>query len=64
MRHEPGFWENEMTGDDARPHSSECRARLEELMREDDVEAEITARRDDRREQRAKVIAERKKAKI
>ena len=32
-------------------------------MREDDVEAEIIARRDDRREQRAKVIAERNKAK-
>ena len=46
-----------MTGDD------ECRARLEELMREDDVEAEIIARRDDRREQRAKVIAERNQAK-
>ena len=55
--------ENKMTGDDARPHSSESRARLEELMREDDVEAEIIARRDDRREQRAKVIAERNKAK-
>ena len=55
--------ENKMTGDDARPRSSQCRARLEELMREDDVEAEITARRDDRREQRAKVIAERDKAK-
>ena len=55
--------ENKMTGDDARPHSSECRARLEELMREDDVEAEFIARRDDRREQRAKVIAERNKAK-
>ena len=39
--------ENKMTGDDARPHSSECRARLEELMRGDDVEAEIIARRDD-----------------
>ena len=55
--------ENKMTGDDARPPSSECRARLEELMRGDDVEAEIIARRDDRREQRAKVIAERNKAK-
>ena len=55
--------ENKMIGDDARPHSSECRARLEELMREDDVEAEIIARRDDRREQRAKVIAKRNKAK-
>ena len=32
-------------------------------MREDDVEAEIIARKDDRREQRAKVIAERNKAK-
>ena len=32
-------------------------------MRGDDVEAEITASRDDRREQRAKVIAERNKAK-
>ena len=53
-----------MTGDDARPHSlGVCRARLEELMREDDVEAEIIARRDDRREQRAKVIVERNKAK-
>ena len=52
-----------MTPDDARPHSSECRARLEELMREDDVEAEIIAGRDDRREQRAKVIAERNQAK-
>ena len=49
--------------EDATPHSSECRARLEELMREDDVEAEIIAIRDDRREQRAKVIAERNKAK-
>ena len=48
--------ENKMTGDDARPHSSECRARLEELMREDDVGV---ARRDERREQRANVIAER-----
>ena len=45
--------ENKMIGDDTRPHSSQCRARLEELMREDDVEAEIIARRDDRREQRA-----------
>ena len=52
-----------MTGDDARPHSIECGARLQELMREDDVEAEIIARRHDRREQRAKVIAERNKAK-
>ena len=31
-------------------------------MRGDDVEAEIIARRDDRREQRAKVIAERSKS--
>ena len=53
--------ENKMTGDDARPHSSESRARLGELMRGDDVEAEIIARRDNRREQRAKVIAERNK---
>ena len=52
-----------MTGNDARPHSSECRARLEELMRGDGAEAEIIARRDDRREQRAKVIAERNEAK-
>ena len=55
--------EDKMTGDDARPHSSECRARLEEQMRGDDVEAEIIARRNDKREQRAKVIAERNKAK-
>ena len=54
--------ENKMTGGGARPRSSDCRARLEELMRGDDVEAEIIARRDDRREQRAKVIAERNKA--
>ena len=33
-------------------------------MRGDDVEAEIIARRDDRREQRAKVIAERTKQKL
>ena len=32
-----------MAGDDARPHSIECRARLEELMRGDDVEAEINS---------------------
>ena len=31
--------ENKKTGDDARPHSSECGARPEELMRGDDVEA-------------------------
>ena len=41
----------------------ECRVRLEELMRGADVEAEIRARRDDKREQRAKVIAERNKVK-
>ena len=29
-----------MTGDDARPHSSECTVSLEELMRGDDVIAE------------------------
>ena len=51
-----------MTGDDARPHSSECRVRLEELMRGDDLETEMIARRDDRRDQRAKVIAERNKS--
>ena len=55
-------FEDKIIGDDARPHSSECRAKLEELMREADVEAEIMTRRDDRREQRAKVIAERNKA--
>ena len=38
--------ETKMNGDDSRPHTSECRARLEELMRGDDVEAEIIARRD------------------
>ena len=52
-----------MIGDDARPHSSECRVRVEELMRGDDVEAKIIAGRDDRREQRAKVIAVRNEAK-
>ena len=56
--------ENKMTGEDARPHSSECGARPEDKMRGDDVEAEIIARRDDRREQRAKVIAERTKQKL
>ena len=40
--------ENKMTGDDARAHSSECRVRPEELMRGDDAEAEIIARRDRR----------------
>ena len=35
--------ESKMIGADARPHSSECRVRLEELMRGDDVEAEIIA---------------------
>ena len=55
--------ENKMTGDVARPHSSECRVRLEELMRGDDVEAEIIARRNDRRELRGKVIAEKNETK-
>ena len=36
--------DNKMTGDDARPRSSEWRVTLEELMGGDDVEAEIIAR--------------------
>ena len=43
---------SKIAGGDARPHSNECRARLEELMRADDAEADIIARRDERREQR------------
>ena len=50
--------ENKIAGDDARPHSAECRARLEELMREDEREAEVIARRGERSEQRAKSAAE------
>ena len=50
--------ESKIAGEDARPHSSECRARLEELMRSDEEDAGVIARRDERRGPRAKTAAE------
>ena len=43
--------EAKINGDEGwtRPHSGECRARLEEAMQQDDVETEILVRRDARK---------------
>ena len=44
-------YENKMIGDDARPHSSECRVRLEELMREERRQKRTESQGDSREEQ-------------